>query len=164
MKTSSKINVPLTGLAGLKQNWKTDIVSGFLVFLLALPLSLGIAKASEFPPVMGLVTAILGGLLATFFAGSRLTIKGPAAGLIVIVVGAVTELGYEKTLAVGFVAAALLVFGGVASLRGRRPPLPRVAVFVPAVVPPIRFELGLPLSRMPSLPLPSGEATSSLSG
>ena len=84
---------PRDGFIGLKQNFKSDSLSGFLVFLLALPLSLGIAKASEFPAIYGLVTAMIGGIVVSFFAGSKLTIKGPAAGLIVIVAGSVTELG-----------------------------------------------------------------------
>lgn len=109
--------LPADGLTGLKQNWKSDALSGFLVFLLALPLSLGIAKASEFPPAMGVLTAMIGGLVVTLFAGSRLTIKGPAAGLITICAGAVTEMGGGETgwhLALGaiVVAAAIqVVFG-----------------------------------------------------
>ncbi|HZX73888.1 MAG TPA: SulP family inorganic anion transporter [Cyclobacteriaceae bacterium] len=90
MKT---IEIPKDGLAGLKQNWTTDALSGFLVFLLALPLSLGIAKASGFPAAMGVLTAMIGGLLVSIFAGSRLTIKGPAAGLITVCAAAVTDLG-----------------------------------------------------------------------
>ncbi|HNG88899.1 MAG TPA: SulP family inorganic anion transporter, partial [Saprospiraceae bacterium] len=90
---SKQTAVPKDGLAGLKENFGADATSGFIVFLLALPLSLGIAKASDFPPLMGLITAIIGGIAVSFFAGSRLTIKGPAAGLIVIVVGAVAEFG-----------------------------------------------------------------------
>jgi len=90
MKT---LEIPKDGWAGFKQNWTNDAVSGFMVFLLALPLSLGIAKASEFPPAMGVLTAMIGGLFVSFFAGSRLTIKGPAAGLITICAGAVTEMG-----------------------------------------------------------------------
>lgn len=104
--------LPLDGIAGLKQNFGADLLSGFSVFLLALPLSLGIAKASEFPPLMGLVTAIIGGILVSFFSGSRLTIKGPAAGLIVIVAGAVTDFGGGDTgwhLALGAMAIAGLV-------------------------------------------------------
>jgi MFS superfamily sulfate permease-like transporter len=93
MKENNIKNIPADGLAGLKQNFISDATSGFIVFLLALPLSLGIAKASDFPPLMGLVTAIIGGIVVSFFAGSKLTIKGPAAGLIVIVVGAVAEFG-----------------------------------------------------------------------
>ncbi|HKZ38835.1 MAG TPA: SulP family inorganic anion transporter, partial [Chryseolinea sp.] len=114
MKT---IKIPQDGLEGLKQNWKVDAVSGFLVFLLALPLSLGIAKASEFPPAMGVLTAMIGGLFVSFLAGSRLTIKGPAAGLITICAGAVTELGggtqgWHMALGVIVVASLIqIVFG-----------------------------------------------------
>ena len=89
----SSITVPKDGIQGLKENYSSDAVSGLIVFLLALPLSLGIAKASEFPPLMGLLTAIIGGDFVSFLAGSRLTIKGPAAGLIVIMVEGVAEFG-----------------------------------------------------------------------
>jgi MFS superfamily sulfate permease-like transporter len=106
--------IPADGLAGLKENFKSDAISGFLVFLLALPLSLGIAKASEFPPVMGLITAIIGGIVVSIIAGSRLTIKGPAAGLIVIVAGAVQEFGHGNNelgwkIALGTIVVAGLV-------------------------------------------------------
>lgn len=84
---------PKTGLAGLKAHFKTDMTSGFLVFLLALPLSLGIAKASGFPAAMGVLTAMVGGLFTIFFKVSELSIKGPAAGLITIAAAAVTEFG-----------------------------------------------------------------------
>lgn len=114
MTTQTKQVVPLTGLAGLKQNWSTDLLSGFLVSLIALPLSLGIASASNFPPIMGVLTAIVGGLIVAFFAGSEPTIKGPAAGLIVIVSGAVEELGRGNLdtgwhLALGVIVVAGLV-------------------------------------------------------
>lgn len=86
-------SVPKDGLQGLRQNWRIDIFSGFFVFLLALPLSLGIAQASEFPMAMGILTAMIGGIIVSLFAGSRLTIKGPAAGLITVCAAAIAEFG-----------------------------------------------------------------------
>lgn len=104
--------LPKDGIEGLKENFSTDAVSGFIVFLLALPLSLGIAKASDFPPLMGLITAIIGGMVVSLLAGSRLTIKGPAAGLIVIVAGAVADFGGGETgwhLALGAMVVAGII-------------------------------------------------------
>ena len=98
-----------------------DIRAGVLVSLLALPLSLGIALASGFPAVAGILTAIVAGLIASWFKGAPLTIKGPAAGLIAIIIASVNDLGagdpilgYKRTLAVGVVAAGLQVIIAVA--------------------------------------------------
>ncbi len=122
-KQNIDISRPADGFAGLKQNFSADFMSGFFIFLLALPLSLGISKASEFPAIMGLITAMIGGLVVSWFAGSRLTIKGPAAGLIVIVAGAVAEFGkgdalFGWRLALGaiFVASILQILFGLIRL------------------------------------------------
>lgn len=91
---SSFTKPPADGLRGLKAHWPVDVMSGFIIFLIALPLSVGIAIASGAPPTAGLLGAIVGGILGSLFSGSYLTINGPAAGLIVIVVGAIQELGH----------------------------------------------------------------------
>lgn len=95
-----------TGWKALRLHWKKDLVSGFLVFLLALPLSLGIAKASGFPAAMGVLTAMVGGLITVIFNVAELSIKGPAAGLITIAAGAITDFGGDEQ---GWKVAAAVV-------------------------------------------------------
>ncbi|NBQ47408.1 MAG: SulP family inorganic anion transporter [Sphingobacteriia bacterium] len=134
MREASMSLLPKTGLAGLKQNWRSDLLSGFLVFLIALPLCLGISMASGFPPSAGIITAIIGGVLVSRINGSYVTINGPAAGLIVVVLGAVQELGqgdsmagYRYTLAAIVVASALQILLGVVKAG-------RLSAFFPASV------------------------------
>jgi MFS superfamily sulfate permease-like transporter len=90
---SKNEDIPKDGWLGLKQNFRHDITAGLLVFLLALPLSLGIAQASGFPPSMGVLSAMIAGMVGSMLGGSHLTIKGPAAGLITISAACVLEMG-----------------------------------------------------------------------
>ncbi len=119
-----KDHTPKDRIAGLKENWKQDLVSGFIVFLIALPLCLGIALASGVPPMAGIISAVVGGLLVSQVSGSYVTINGPAAGLIVVILGAVESLGrgpdgqidpmqgYQSMLAAVVVSGAILFILG----------------------------------------------------
>ena len=111
--------LPKDGWAGLKENWRVDLSSGFQVFLIALPLSLGIAMASGMPPMAGVIAAIVGGMLVSLLSGSYVTINGPAAGLIVIILGAVETLG-QGNMAVGYrlTLAAIVVAGFLQMIFG----------------------------------------------
>ena len=100
---------PKDWLPGLVENAKTDVVSGFILFLIALPLCLAIALASGAPAIAGVISGIVAGTVACLLSGSYVTINGPAAGMIVIVAGAVTELGFEGALAVGVVAGGIQI-------------------------------------------------------
>ncbi|MGB0933481.1 MAG: SulP family inorganic anion transporter [Lishizhenia sp.] len=120
-------------LSKFKSNFRTDFSAGFLVFLLALPLSLGIAKASGFPASMGVLTAIIGGIFTLFFKVSELSIKGPAAGLITICAAAITEfgggiIGWQTVCAVIVVMAIIQMLLGFLRLGGLSDFFPHVAV------------------------------------
>src|SRR3954470_8505671 len=71
---------------------KKDFFSGLIVFLVALPLCLGIAQASHAPLFAGIVSGIIGGIVIGYMSGSQLSVSGPAAGLTAIVLAAITKL------------------------------------------------------------------------
>jgi len=96
-----------------KRDLKYDFPASIVVFLVALPLCLGIAMASGAPLFAGVLTGIIGGIVVASISGSALSVSGPAAGLTVIVLGAITQLGAYETflLAVMLAGVIQLVLG-----------------------------------------------------
>jgi MFS superfamily sulfate permease-like transporter len=113
MSTATPLALPNTGIPGLIENWRSDLLSGFLVFLIALPLCLGISIASGFPPMAGIITAIIGGLVVSRISGSFVTINGPAAGLIVVILDSVTSMGQGDNIAGYHYTLAAIIFASV---------------------------------------------------
>ena len=83
---------------GVMSNLRNDIPAGVAVFLVAVPLCLGIAMASGAPLFSGLIAGIIGGILVPLISRSALGVSGPAAGLAVIVLTAIQEMGFETFL------------------------------------------------------------------
>src|SRR3954453_23881884 len=102
---------PQNGLAGLK-HWRHDMTAGLVVSLISLPFSLGIALASGAPPICGLISAIIAGLVLPFLGGSYVTISGPSAGLAPVLLAGMLLLG-KNDLAVGYplLLVAILLTG-----------------------------------------------------
>lgn len=87
---------------------KNDIPSSIVVFLVALPLCLGIALASGAPLFSGLIAGIVGGIVIGFLSKSHLSVSGPAAGLVVIVLNAVETLGTYEAFLLAVVLAGFI--------------------------------------------------------
>ncbi|EGX56812.1 transmembrane transport protein [Streptomyces zinciresistens K42] len=102
-------------LTSLRRALRTDFTSSLVVFLVALPLCVGVAIASGVPAELGLITGIVGGLVTGLLPGSSLQVSGPAAGLTVLVLTAVTEYGLPAlgviVLATGVLQLALGALG-----------------------------------------------------
>jgi MFS superfamily sulfate permease-like transporter len=94
-----------------KSFFKNDWKSGISVFLVALPLCLGIALASGAPLFAGLISGVVGGVVIGMLSGSQLSVSGPAAGLTVIVASAITELGSYPGFLVAVVLAGIMQLG-----------------------------------------------------
>ena len=85
-----------------------NIFSGFVVSLIALPLGLGLAMASEAPPISGIIAAVIGGVIVSIFGGSHVTISGPGNGLVGVLLVAITTLGLESAYAAIICSGILL--------------------------------------------------------
>ncbi|MES2604591.1 MAG: SulP family inorganic anion transporter [Pseudomonadota bacterium] len=100
-------------------NLRRDLPASLVVFLVAVPLSLGIALASDAPIMAGLIAAVCGGIVTGLLAGSPLQVSGPAAGLTVVVAGFVQQFGWETMCLITACAGALqFVLGYFKVARG----------------------------------------------
>lgn len=131
------VEKPENGWAGLK-HLRHDILSGIVVSLVSLPLSSGIAIASGVPPIYGLMSAIIAGLVFPFIGGAYVTISGPAAGLAPVLMAAMVSLGgagnaesvgagYHHLLCVIFLVGCVQIVLSILKLA-------RVAAVIPSTV------------------------------
>jgi len=102
----------------IKKSLGADLLAGMVVFLVALPLCLGIAVASGAPPFAGIISGIIGGIIVGSLSKSNVSVTGPAAGLIAIILVAVTDLGYETFLVAVMVAGLIQLTLGLAKAGG----------------------------------------------
>ncbi|MFF1832157.1 SulP family inorganic anion transporter [Paenarthrobacter sp. NPDC058040] len=107
---------PKPGRPGFLGNFGADLPASLVVFLVALPLSLGIAAASGAPIMAGLIAAAVGGIIAGSLGGSVLQVSGPAAGLTVVVAGLVQEFGWQVTCAITAAAGVVQLLMGLSRL------------------------------------------------
>ena len=102
-----------------QKNLLSDLKSGVVVFLVALPLCLGIAMACGVPLFSGIIAGVIGGILVTIFSGSKYSVSGPAAGLTAIVISSITQLGsFEVFLAAIVLAGIFQILLGIAKAGG----------------------------------------------
>jgi MFS superfamily sulfate permease-like transporter len=109
---------------------KSDLPAGLVVFLVALPLCLGIALASGAPFFSGIISGIIGGIVIGAISNSQLSVSGPAAGLSALVLGAITSIGTDNFplfLCAVLIAGILQILLGVFKLGG-------IAKFIPSSV------------------------------
>ncbi|MDG1730218.1 MAG: SulP family inorganic anion transporter [Algibacter sp.] len=89
-----------------------NIFSGFVVSLIALPLGLGLAMASDAPPIAGIIAAIVGGIMVSILGGSHVTIVGPGNGLVGVLLVAITTLGLQNAYIAIVCSGVLLLLLG----------------------------------------------------
>lgn len=111
-------NKPKKGLQGLIENWQGDLVAALSVALIALPLSLGIALAAGAPAMAGIFSAIVGGVVTTFYRGGHISVNGPAKGVIGVILLGIVLMDDGKGQAFNYVLAAVVMSGTIQVLLG----------------------------------------------
>ena len=124
---------PQNGLAGLR-HWRYDLSAGLQVALVSLPLSLGIAIASGAPPITGLISAIIAGLVFPFLGGAYVTISGPAAGLAPALLSGMLLLGNGDLVAGYPLLLVAICLTGLLQILLSFANAGRLAIFLPVTV------------------------------
>lgn len=96
-----------------KDSIRADIQASFVVFLIALPLGLGVATASGYPPIAGIISGIIGGLIVGFLSGSPLQVSGAAAGLSIVCLQFVQDYGLAQMTFIVFLAGLFQIIGAL---------------------------------------------------
>jgi MFS superfamily sulfate permease-like transporter len=109
---------PKKGFQGLKENWQSDMVAAISVALIALPLSLGIAIAAGAPPMAGIWSAVVGGIVTTFFRGGHISVNGPAKGVIGVILAGIITLDDGSGQAFNYILAAFVIAGAIQAVLG----------------------------------------------
>jgi len=109
---------PQTGIKGLLENWKSDLIAAVSVSLIALPLSLGIALAAGAPAMAGIFSAVVGGVVTTLYRGGHISVNGPAKGVIAVILLGIASMDDGSGQAFNYVLAAVVVSGAIQVVLG----------------------------------------------
>ncbi len=110
--------VPKKGFQGLIENWQNDLIAAVSVALIALPLSLGIALAAGAPAMAGIISAIVGGVVTTFYRGGHVSVNGPAKGVIGVILLGIVLMDDGSGQAFNYILAAVVVSGAIQAVLG----------------------------------------------
>jgi SulP family sulfate permease len=151
----------LADYADVPRTWRTDVVAGLTVGVVALPLALGFGIATGLGAQAGLVTAIVAGLVAAVFGGSNVQVSGPTGAMTVVLVPVVARFGAGAVMIVGLMAGVLVIIAAFAGVG-------RYLAFIPWPVVE-GFTIGIAaiifLQQVPTalgVPKPAGENTAAI--
>lgn len=111
-------STPDGGFKGLVQHWRSDLIAAVSVALIALPLSLGIALAAGAPAMAGIFSAVVGGVVTTFYRGGHISVNGPAKGVIGVILLGIVLMDDGTGQAFNYVLAAAVVSGALQTILG----------------------------------------------
>ena len=111
-------DTPSGGFKGLVKHWKSDLIAAVSVALIALPLSLGIALAAGAPAMAGIFSAVVGGVVTTFYRGGHISVNGPAKGVIGVILLGIVLMDDGTGQAFNYVLAAAVISGALQTLLG----------------------------------------------